>query len=191
MRAASALDAAERDPEEKALNRILVPVAKYWVCRRSPAVLAEVLECHGGNGFIEDHAVARLYREAPLNGVWEGAGNVICLDVLRAIAKAPESAAALRAEIALARGMHAALDAGLLRLDAMLAAPGNFESQARHIIEHMALCVSASLLLRYAPPAMAEAFCVSRLAGGHGMALGTLPDGMPLRAMVERAGWPG
>lgn len=187
MRAAAALDAAARDPAEAALNRILVPVAKYWVCRRSPAVLAEALECHGGNGFIEDHAVARLYREAPLNGIWEGAGNVICLDVLRAIAKAPESAAALRGEIAQAGGMHPALDAGLLRLDAMLASPGSFEAQARMIIEHMALCVCASLLLRYAPVVMGQAFCASRLGGGHGMALGTLPMGLDLRAMIERA----
>ncbi len=188
MRAAAALDAAERDGQEKALNRILVPVAKYFICRRAPAVLAEVLECHGGNGFIEDHAVARLYREAPLNGVWEGAGNVICLDVLRAIAKAPESAAALRAEIALAKGMHAALDTGLARLDEMLAAPASFEAQARMIIEHMALCVCASLLLRHAPAVMAEAFCASRLGGLHGMALGTLPAGLALGAMVARVG---
>lgn len=188
MRAAAALDAAARDPNEKALNRILVPVAKYWVCRRSPAVLAEVLECHGGNGFIEDHAVARLYREAPLNGVWEGAGNVICLDMIRAIAKAPKSVQTLRAEIALAKGMHPALDAGLLRLDAMLASPGSFEAQARVIIEHMALCMCASLLLRYAPPAMGQAFCISRLGGGHGMSFGTLPVGLDLRGIIERVG---
>jgi putative acyl-CoA dehydrogenase len=188
MRAAAALDAAEHDPQEKALNRILVPVAKYWVCRRSPAVLAEVLEVHGGNGFIEDHPVARLYREAPLNGVWEGAGNVICLDVLRAIAKAPESAQALLAEIAMAKGLHPALDDGLVSLQAMLAAPGNFEAQARLIIEQMALCVSASLLLRNAPAALADAYCTSRLAGGHGMALGTLPGGMGLKEIVDRVG---
>jgi len=188
MRAAAALDASERDEGEKALNRILTPIAKYWVCRRAPAVAAEVLEVHGGNGFVEDHFIARLYRDAPLNGVWEGSGNVICLDVMRGIARAPESAAALRDEIALAKGMHPALDAALLQLDGMLAAPGRFEANARRIVEDMALAVSASLLLRYAPAGLAEAFCASRLAGARGMALGTLPEGLRIRDVVDRAG---
>jgi putative acyl-CoA dehydrogenase len=188
MRAAAALDASERDEGEKALNRILTPIAKYWVCRRAPAVAAEVLEVHGGNGFIEDHFIARLYRDAPLNGVWEGSGNVICLDVMRGIGRAPESVAALLAEIARAKGMHPALDAALRRLDGMLTAPGRFEANARRIVEEMALAVSASLLLRYAPSATAEAFCASRLGGERGMALGTLPDGLPLREIIDRAG---
>jgi putative acyl-CoA dehydrogenase len=187
MRAAAALDASETDEGEKALNRILTPVAKYWVCRRAPAVAAEVLEVHGGNGFVEDHCIARLYREAPLNGVWEGSGNVICLDVMRGIGRSPESAAALRREIALAKGMHPALDAALTTLDAMLAAEKNFEANARRIVEHMALAVSASLLLRHAPAALAGAFCESRLAGDRGMALGTLPAGRLLRDIIDRA----
>jgi putative acyl-CoA dehydrogenase len=187
MRAAAALDASETDGGEKALNRILTPIAKYWVCRRAPAVAAEVLEVHGGNGFIEDHCIARLYREAPLNGVWEGAGNVICLDVMRAIGRAPKSAVALRAEIALAKGMHPALDAALRALDGMLDAPGRFEANARRIVEHMALCVTASLLLRHAPGIVAEGFCASRLAAEHGMALGTLPEGVSLRGIIDRA----
>jgi putative acyl-CoA dehydrogenase len=184
MRAAAALDAGE---SEAPLNRILTPVAKYWVCRRAPAVAAEVLEVHGGNGFVEDHCIARLYREAPLNGVWEGSGNVICLDVMRGIARSPESAAALRREIALAKGMHPVLDAALTTLDAMLAAEKNFEANARRIVEHMALAVSASLLLRHAPAALSGAFCESRLAGDRGMALGTLPAGAGLRDIIDRA----
>jgi putative acyl-CoA dehydrogenase len=184
MRAAAALDAGET---EAPLNRILTPVAKYWVCRRAPAVAAEVLEVHGGNGFVEDHCIARLYREAPLNGVWEGSGNVICLDVMRGIGRSPESAAALRREIALAKGMHKALDAALKTLDSMLAAAQNFEANARRIVEHMALAVSASLLLRHAPAAVSGAFCDSRLAGDRGLALGTLPAGIPLRDIVDRA----
>jgi putative acyl-CoA dehydrogenase len=113
---------------------------------------------------------------------------VICLDVMRAIARAPESLAALRAEIGLARGMHPAIGAALSALDAMLASPGLFEVNARRIVEQMALCVTGSLLLRYAPAAMADAFCASRLAGGHGMALGTLPAGLAMRDMIDRCG---
>jgi len=187
MRAAAALDASERDEGEKALNRILTPIAKYWVCRRAPAVAAEVLEVHGGNGYVEDHFVSRLYRDAPLNGVWEGSGNVICLDVMRGIGRSPESVAALMDEISSAKGMHPALDAALPRLEVMLAAPGRFEANARRIVEEMALAVSASLLLRHAPSAMADAFCTSRLAGGRGMALGTLPEGLALRDIIDRA----
>jgi len=187
MRAAAALDASETDDGEKALNRILTPVAKYWVCRRAPAVAAEVLEVHGGNGFVEDHCIARLYREAPLNGVWEGSGNVICLDVMRGIGRSPESASALRREIALAKNMHPALDAALQTLDAMLAAPAAFEANARRIVEHMALAVGASLLLRHAPAMVAAAFCDSRLAGDRGMVLGTLPAGLLLREIIDRA----
>jgi putative acyl-CoA dehydrogenase len=186
LRAAAALDAADRDDEEKALNRVITPIAKYWVCRRAPAVVAEVLEVHGGNGFVEDHCIARLYREAPLNGLWEGSGNVICLDVLRALTRAPESAEALRAEIARAKNLHPALDAAAKHLDTILAAPQHFEANARHIVETMALALQASLLLRHAPSEIAAAFCESRLAGGRGIALGTLPSHLNLRSIVER-----
>jgi putative acyl-CoA dehydrogenase len=188
MRAAAALDASARDEREKALNRILTPIAKYWVCRRAPAVAAEVLEVHGGNGFIEDHFIARLYRDAPLNGVWEGSGNVICLDVMRGIGRAPEAVTALMDEIALAKGMHPALNLALNRLERMLAAPGRFAANARRIVEEMALAVSGSLLLRHAPAEMADAFCASRLGGEHAMALGTLPEGLGLQEIVDRAG---
>jgi putative acyl-CoA dehydrogenase len=186
MRAAAALDAADRDDREKSLNRVLTPIAKYWVCRRAPAVLAEVLEAHGGNGFVEDHCIARLYREAPLNGLWEGSGNVICLDVLRALTRAPESAEALRLELLTAKSLHPALDKAITEIDAVLAAPQNFEANARRIVERLAVALQASLLLRHAPSAIADAFCRSRLAGDHGIALGTLPHDLNLHAMIDR-----
>ncbi len=181
MRAAAALDNAE----EKALNRIITPVAKYWICKRAPLAVAEALECHGGNGFIEEHLMARLYREAPLNGVWEGAGNVICLDVIRALQK-PEAAGAVLDEIALARGAHPALDASLGVLSDRLARPGELEADARRTVEQLANALSASLLLRHAPNAVSEAFCATRLGNG-AMALGTLPKGSACAAIIERA----
>jgi putative acyl-CoA dehydrogenase len=188
LRAAKALDAAATNPQEKALNRVITPIAKYWVCRRAPAVAAEVLEAHGGNGFVEDHCIARLYREAPLNGLWEGSGNVICLDVLRALTRAPDAAEALLAE--LPKNMHPALDSSIAGLHNVLAAPQHFEANARKIVETMALALQASLLLRHAPAFVADAFCQSRLATGHGLALGTLPAHLDHRALIARAAVP-
>jgi putative acyl-CoA dehydrogenase len=182
FRAAAALDASPRDPTERALNRILAPIAKYWVCKRAPAVAAEALECHGGNGFIEDHIMARLYRDAPLNGLWEGSGNVICLDVLRALTRDPATAAALHAEVARAQGLHPALDAWLAE---DISAPP--EAHARRFVEHLALGLAASLLLRHAPPTVAAAFCETRLAGDYGLAFGTLPGHTPVHDIIARA----
>jgi putative acyl-CoA dehydrogenase len=181
MRAAAALD----NPAEKALNRVITPVAKYWICKRAPVAVAEALECHGGNGFIEDHLMARLYREAPLNGVWEGAGNVICLDVIRALQR-PETAGAVLDEIALARNAHPALDASLSALSDRLAKPNELEADARRTVEQLANALAASLLLRFAPNAVSEAFCATRLGNGS-MALGTLPRGSGFAAIIERA----
>jgi putative acyl-CoA dehydrogenase len=182
MRAAAALDAAPRDASERVLNRVLAPLAKYFVCKRAPVVVAEAMECHGGNGYIEEHVLARLYRDAPVNGLWEGSGNVICLDVLRALARVPEAAALLRAEIALAAGGHPAMDAWL-----QTTPPEPLERNARRLVEHLALGLAASLLLRYAPPAVAAAFCESRLGGAAGMAFGTLPESVDPRAILQRA----
>jgi putative acyl-CoA dehydrogenase len=181
FRAAAALDASGRDETERVLNRVLAPIAKYWVCKRAPVVTAEAMECHGGNGFVEDHVMARLYRDAPVNGLWEGSGNVICLDVLRAFAREPEAVEVLRAEISLARGAHAALDAWLAT-----EAPALAEGNARRVVEHYAVGMMASLLLRYAPGAVAVAFCETRLRGDYGMAFGTLPEGVKRREILER-----
>lgn len=183
MRAAAALD----NPREKLLNRILTPIAKYWICKRAPVAVAEALECHGGNGFIEDHLMARLYREAPLNGVWEGAGNVICLDVMRALERQPESATALLDEIALARHAHPALDSSLAYLSQKLSRLAGLESEARRIVEQLGLAVTGSLLLRHAPNAVSDAFCSARLDGEHGAAFGTLPPGTACASILQRA----
>ncbi len=178
MRAAAALDAQERDEDERVLGRVLAPIAKYWVCKRAPGVIAEAMECHGGNGFIEEHVLARLYRDAPVNGLWEGSGNVICLDVLRALQREPDAARLLEAEVRRAAGLHPALDGWRF-----LPAP---EANARLVVQNLALGITASLLLRYAPFAVADAFCRSRLGGG-AMTLGTLPDGVQLYEMIGRA----
>jgi putative acyl-CoA dehydrogenase len=187
MRAAASLDGAEASAQEKLLSRILTPVAKYWVCKRTPTLVAEALECHGGNGFIEDHLMARLYREAPLNGIWEGSGNVICLDVIRALGRAPDAAAAVLDEMARAEGGHPALDALLENMRDKLARPGNLEQEARRIVEQLALGLCASLMLRHAPNQVSEVFCSTRLGNNHGMALGTLPAGTPYSALIDRA----
>jgi len=187
MRAAAALDAAARDPDARALNRLLAPVAKFFVCKRAPAVIAEALECHGGNGFIEDHVMARLYREAPLNGLWEGSGNVICLDVLRALTREPDSAPAFLAELDRARGQHPAYDAALADLRKTLENPARFETNARRIVADMAVALAAGLLLRHAPRAVADSYCATRLGRDHGHTLGTLPDPTDLHAIIARA----
>ncbi len=180
MRAAAALDAGET-----ALFRILAPIAKYWICKRAPAVAAEALECHGGNGFIEEHVAARLYRDAPVNGLWEGSGNVICLDVVRALTREPEAVAALQAEIALASGGHKALNEYLA---APMPTPS--EGNARHLTQRLAVALTASLLLRFAPQPLAEAFCATRLGQGNGFAFGTLPAGVAADAILQRAAMP-
>jgi putative acyl-CoA dehydrogenase len=182
MRAAAALDASGRDENERVLSRVLAPIAKYWVCKRAPMVAVEAMECHGGNGFIEDHVMARLYRDAPLNGLWEGSGNVICLDVMRALSREKEGLGVLLGEIAQAKGAHKAMDAWLKASRPMMA-----EGNTRLVVEDLALGVSASLLLRYAPVEVADAFCATRLRGDYGMAFGTLPGGVRQMEILNRA----
>jgi putative acyl-CoA dehydrogenase len=181
MRAAAALDASKRDENERVLNRVLAPIAKYWVCKRAPMVAAEAMECHGGNGFIEDHVMARLYRDAPLNGLWEGSGNVICLDVMRALSREKEGLGVLLGEIAQAKGAHKAMDAWL-----NAERPAMAEGNARLVVEDLALGVSASLLLRYAPVEVADAFCATRLRGDYGIVFGTLPGCVKQREILSR-----
>lgn len=184
MRIAGAVDAAPRDPAEAALARIATATGKYWLCRRAPAFVNEAQECLGGNGYVEESLLARLYRQAPLNSIWEGSGNVQCLDVLRALAKEPATADALLVEIGAARGLHPALDRVADALPHRLA--GADEAGARRLVEQLALALQASLLLRCDSPA-ADAFCRSRLDGEHGLAMGTLPDGLPLEELLARA----
>jgi putative acyl-CoA dehydrogenase len=187
LRLARAYDAMAGDEGEAAFRRLATAVAKYWVCKRQPAFVGEALECLGGAGYVEESIMPRLFRESPLNGIWEGSGNVICLDVLRAMAKEPQSLDAFRAELALAAGADGRFDAACTRLDTELADLDGIESRARRVVELMALCLQGSLLLRLADPAVADAFCASRLGGDWGVAFGTLPHGLRLDAVVERA----
>jgi len=169
------------------LGRLATAVAKFWVCKRAAVVTAEALECLGGNGYVEESGMPRLYREAPLNSIWEGSGNVIALDVLRALARQPESVAAFSAEVEAASGADDRLDAAVKRLRAELADPDRIEARARRVASLMALCLQGSLLVRHAPAAVADAFCATRLDGDWGWVLGTLPVGLDTKAIVDRA----
>ncbi|WP_328975131.1 acyl-CoA dehydrogenase family protein [Streptomyces canus] len=186
LRLAGAADRAVRgDAGEQAFRRVATAVGKYWVTKRGPAFTAEALECLGGNGYVEDSGMPRHYREAPLLSIWEGSGNVNALDVLRALHRAPDTAQALFGELALAQGADARLDAAVARLKDLLATTS--EAGARRLVEHMALTLQASLLVRHAPSAVADAFCATRLGGDWGHAFGTLPDASDVDAILDRA----
>jgi len=185
MRLAAAYD---RRDAEAAFARIATAIAKFWVCKRAVAVLPEALECLGGNGYVEESILSRIYREAPVNSVWEGSGNVICLDVLRALAKEPRTAEALVAELRLARGVDRRLDAHLDRAEAELARREDAEPRARRLVEALALALQGALLVRNAPPFVADAFCASRLEDP-GRTTGSLPPGVDFGAILGRA-WP-
>ncbi|MFO1158754.1 MAG: acyl-CoA dehydrogenase family protein [Reyranellaceae bacterium] len=172
------------DTAASLLVRLGTPIAKYWNCKRVVGVVHEALECHGGNGFIEDGPMARLYREAPLNGIWEGSGNIIALDVLRAIARTPDTVPAFLDEVRRARSGDRRLDDAIAQLETELGAP---EEHARRLVERMALCLQASLVVRHSPSAVSEAFCATRLAGDGGSAYGCLPAGLDRRTIIERA----
>ena len=185
MRLAGAFDRAS-DAEESQFRRLGLAVSKYWVCKRAITVVAEALECHGGNGYVEESIMPRLYREAPLNSIWEGSGNVNALDVLRAMSREPESIAAFLAEVELAKGSDARLDRAVVDLKVELANAAEAESRARRVVERMAIALQGSLLIRYGDPAVAGAFCASRLEGDWGHSLGTLPPDTRFAAIVER-----
>lgn len=176
------------DASAALLVRIGTPVGKYFNCKRVVGVVHEALECHGGNGFIEEGPMARLYREAPLNGIWEGSGNIIALDVLRAAARSPDSVPAFLDEVRLAKGGDRRLDRTIDRLDAELHQPDEHEARARRIVEKMATALQASLVIRHSPPAVADAFCATRLGDDSSRGTyGNLPAGLDQRAIVERA----
>ncbi|HZF89333.1 acyl-CoA dehydrogenase family protein [Streptomyces sp.] len=186
LRLAGAADRAVRgDAGERALRRIATAVGKYWVTKRGPAFTAEALECLGGNGYVEESGMPRHYREAPLLSIWEGSGNVNALDVLRALSRDAAVTEALFAELALARGADARLDAAVSGLKDGLAEAS--PAGARRLVERMALALQASLLVRFAPPAVADAFCATRLGGDWGYAFGTLPGTADLDAILARA----
>lgn len=193
LRLAGATDRVARgDESEAAFRRLALAVSKYWVCKRGPVHAAEALECLGGNGYVEESGLPKLYREAPLLSIWEGSGNVAALDALRAMTREPQSVEAFRAEVALARGADPRLDAAADALDEHLTDlaaldPARAEARARRLVERMALVLQGSLLVRHGHPAVADAFCASRLAGDWGAALGTLPTGVDTAAILERA----
>jgi len=196
MRVARAYD----EPSEAAFRRFATAVCKYWVSKRAAGHAAEALECLGGNGFVEDSGMPLLYRDAPLNSIWEGSGNVAALDVLRAIVKEPEGLPAFLAECELAAGAEPRLDAHLVQVRARVheifagvdgagAEERLYAGQfgARRLVEDLAVALQASLLVRHAPPAVADAFCAGRLEGERGRVYGTLPAGVDAKAIIERA----
>lgn len=187
MRVARALDHRD-DPHEDALVRLVTPVGKYWICKRTPNHAYESMECIGGSGVMEDGPFPRLFRESPVNAIWEGSGNVQCLDVLRAMAKAPETVAAFFAEVSKARGANAALDRWVDALRDELADPSDAEYRARDVVDRMALAMQGALLAQHAPSYVADAWCASRLdgAGAH-RNYGSLPRGVDCGAIIERA----
>ncbi|MEW2374986.1 isovaleryl-CoA dehydrogenase [Micromonospora sp. NPDC047812] len=188
MRLAGATDRSARgDAGETAFKRLALAVGKYWVCKRWPAHAAEALECLGGNGYVEESGMPRLFRESPLNSIWEGSGNVAALDVLRALTREPQVMEAFRAEVTAAAGADARLDAAVRRVQADLSDHDDVELRARRVVERLALVLQGSLLVRHGHPAVADAFCASRLGGDHGQAYGTLPRGVDFAAIIARA----
>ncbi|GLW64179.1 acyl-CoA dehydrogenase [Actinomadura rubrobrunea] len=188
LRLAGAADRSVRgDAAETAFKRLALAVGKYWVCKRWPAHAAEALECLGGNGYVEESGMPRLFRESPLNSIWEGSGNVAALDVLRAMAKEPQSVEAFFAEVDRAAGADARLDTAVKQVKDALADAATIELRARRVVERLALVLQASLLVRHGHPAVADAFCATRLDGDWGAAFGTLPPGLDLGAIIERA----
>ncbi|MFH9569182.1 acyl-CoA dehydrogenase family protein [Streptomyces sp. NPDC017230] len=192
LRLAAAYDAAHDgegggDERERALLRIAVPAAKYWVTKRCAPLAVEAAECLGGNGYVEESGMPRLVRESPLNSIWEGAGNVQALDVLRALGREPLAMDAYLTEVGLARGADHRLDAAIRGLLTELADLEAAEGRARRLVERLALVLQGSLLVRFAPPEVADAFCAARLGGDGGAAFGTLPPTLDLASVVERA----
>ncbi|MFF3482575.1 acyl-CoA dehydrogenase family protein [Streptomyces sp. NPDC002701] len=185
LRLAAAYD--DGSEQERAFLRLAVPAAKYWVTKRCTPVVVEALECLGGNGYVEESGMPRLLRESPLNSIWEGAGNVQALDVLRALQREPEALNAYLQEVGLARGADHRLDGAIKNLLTELADLGGVEGRARRLVERIAVVLQGSLLVRFAPPEVADAFCASRLGGDWGSSLGTLPPTLDLAAVVERA----
>ncbi|OIJ89992.1 acyl-CoA dehydrogenase family protein [Streptomyces colonosanans] len=185
LRLAAAYD--DGSEQERAFLRLAVPAAKYWVTKRCTPLVTEASECLGGNGYVEESGMPRLLRESPLNSIWEGAGNVQALDVLRALQREPETLNAYLQEVGRARGADHRLDSAIKNLLTELADLEGIEARARRLTERIALVLQGALLVQYAPPEVADAFCASRLGGDWGAAFGTLPHSLDLAAMVERA----
>jgi putative acyl-CoA dehydrogenase len=187
MRVARAVDAAPRDPREAAFARLATAVGKYWVCKRCPPFVNEAQECLGGIGYVEENILPRLYRQAPLNSIWEGSGNVQCLDVLRALAKEAGVREALFDELRAARGADAALDREAAAIERELDDRDEQESRSRRLVERIAVALQAAILSRAGNAAVSGAFCAARLCERPGLAFGTLPAQAPFEILLERA----
>ncbi|MBT3536566.1 MAG: DNA alkylation response protein [Rhodospirillaceae bacterium] len=187
LRIGRAMDEAAGDESAAALARIGTAVGKYWICKRAPGHTYEAMECHGGPGYIEESIMPRLYREAPVNSIWEGSGNIMCLDVLRAMGREKAAVPAVLAELEAARGGNRALDTAAENLKNELADPENLELRARGITELMAVTLQGALLVRHAPSAVADAFCASRLGPRWTGAYGALPASVDFDAIIDRA----
>ncbi|MBC7630033.1 acyl-CoA dehydrogenase family protein, partial [Aeromicrobium sp.] len=185
MRLASAVD-KPHDAHEQALRRIGLALEKFWVCKRTPFMVAEALECFGGNGYVEESGMPLLFRESPLNSIWEGSGNVNALDVLRALAREPESLDAWITEVGSARGEDSRLDAAVDEVLVELADLSDVEARARRIAGRMAAALQGATLVKHGDPSVADAFCASRLGGDWGGTFGTLPRGLDLVGIVDR-----
>ena len=185
VRLAGALDRAA-DTAEAHFRRLALAVSKYWTCKRAIPVVAEALECLGGNGYVEESMMPRLYREAPLNSIWEGSGNVNALDVLRAMEREPESVTAFIEEIDTARGSDPRLDKSIVELKKELSNGAGVEAGARRLVERLAITLEGSLLVRHGDPSVADAFCATRLGGDWGHSFGTLPQGLQSSSIVQR-----
>ncbi|MCA9026146.1 MAG: isovaleryl-CoA dehydrogenase [Planctomycetaceae bacterium] len=186
LRLARAFDSTD-DRYEQAFARIATAVSKYWVCKRTPQHVAEALECLGGAGYVEESIMPRLYREAPLNSIWEGSGNVMCLDVLRAMSREPESLAAFDSELQKASGVDKRMDTLVSQIQKGLQDQYGIQFRARRLVEQMALALQGSLLLQHGDSHVAEAFCASRLAGDHGHVFGTLSPDVQFTRIIERS----
>jgi putative acyl-CoA dehydrogenase len=196
IRLARAFDRRESDAQERAFCRIATAISKYWLCKRAPVHVGEALECLGGNGYVEESIMPRLHREAPLYSIWEGSGNVICLDILRALAREPESVEALRQEFQSVSGSDKRLDSYLSSVQSELSGQlkqslnssgAADQGQARRLAEALVLGLQAGLVVRYSPSPVAEAFLSSRIDGDHGYNFGTLPGEIELEGILERA----
>jgi putative acyl-CoA dehydrogenase len=187
LRVAACVDRLDADADAALLARLLTPVAKYWVCKRTPALVAEAMEATGGNGYVEDGPMPRLFRQSPLNSIWEGAGNIMCLDVLRVLAREPRTVSVLIAELERVRARNATFDRALDAF-AMQSSSGPDESGARHFVERLALLLEAALLLADGASPLAEAFCGSRLTDAPGRAFGTLAAATDFCFILDRAG---
>ena len=187
IRVARAIDASPLDPQEAAFARIATAIGKYWICKRCPPFVNEAQECLGGAGYVEESILPRLYRQAPVNSIWEGSGNIQCLDVLRALAREPDTGEALFAEFAKVQGGHALLDAEVAAIKTQLTGKVDLEKRARYLVERLALALQAATLVGAGNAMVADSFCQSRLCSAKGTLFGTISSDTPAMKLIERA----